>query len=77
MSGWKEAHCHSSSAPVRVSTQLLSVSEAKVCSVDIEEKSLVEDDWDAVALWFTTSSTAQREKDSERERKTVGERERQ
>lgn len=49
--------CHSSSAPARVSMQELSVSEASVCSVDIDEMSLMEEDWEAVALLFTVPST--------------------
>lgn len=35
---------HSSRGPVSVSMLLLSVSEAKVCSVDMDEMSLAEDD---------------------------------
>lgn len=37
--------------------QELSVSEASVCSVDMDEMSLIEDDWEAVALLFTVPST--------------------
>lgn len=47
---------HSSNGPVRVSTQELSVSEANVCSVDMDEMSLIEDDWEAVVLLFTVPS---------------------
>lgn len=35
---------YSSSPPVMVSTQELSVSEARVCSVDMDEMSLIEED---------------------------------
>lgn len=37
----------SSSGPVSVSMLLLSVSEAKVCSVDMDEMSFADDDWEA------------------------------
>lgn len=52
---------HSSNGPVRVSMQELSVSEASVCSVDMDEMSLIEDDWEAVALLFTVPSTTHTE----------------
>lgn len=32
------------------------MSDAAVCSVDMDEMSLVDDDWDAVALLFTAES---------------------
>lgn len=41
--------------------QELSVSEASVCSVDMEEMSLIEDDWEGVALLFTVPSTKHKE----------------
>ena len=41
------AHWLSSRGPVSVSMLLLSVSDARVCSVDMEEMSLAEDDWEA------------------------------
>ena len=41
------AHWLSSRGPVSVSMLLLSVSDASVCSVDMEEMSLAEDDWEA------------------------------
>lgn len=44
-SAW--VHWLSSSGPVSVSMLLLSVSEAKVCSVDMDDMSLAEDDWEA------------------------------
>lgn len=46
----------SSSGPVSVSMLLLSVSEAKVCSVDMDEMSFAEDDWEAEP--DTTSGTS-------------------
>lgn len=39
-----EAHSHSSNPPAMVSMQELSVSEASVCSVDIDEMSLMDED---------------------------------
>lgn len=40
-------HWLSSSGPVSVSMLLLSVSEASVCSVDMDEMSLADEDWEA------------------------------
>lgn len=40
-------HWLSSSGPVSVSMLLLSVSEANVCSVDMDEMSLADEDWEA------------------------------
>lgn len=37
-------------------SRLLSVSEASVCSVDMDEMSLIEDDWEGVALLLTAAS---------------------
>lgn len=48
-------HRQPSRGPVEAS-RLLSVSEASVCSVDMDEMSLMEDDWEGVALLLTAAS---------------------
>lgn len=48
-------HRHPSRGPVRAS-MLLSVSEANVCSVDMDEMSLIDDDWEGLVLLFTAAS---------------------
>lgn len=53
-------HWLSSSGPVSVSMLLLSVSEAKVCSVDMDEMSLADEDWEAEPDTTSDTHTAQR-----------------
>lgn len=48
-------HRHPSRGPVKAS-RLLSVSEANVCSVDMDEMSLIDDDWEGLVLLFTAAS---------------------
>lgn len=48
-------HRQPSRGPVEAS-RLLSVSEASVCSVDMDEMSLIDDDWEGVALLLTAAS---------------------
>lgn len=48
-------HRQPSRGPVEAS-RLLSVSEASVCSVDMDEMSLMDDDWEGVVLLFTAAS---------------------
>lgn len=48
-------HRQPSRCPVDAS-RLLSVSEASVCSVDMDERSLMDDDWDGEALLLTAAS---------------------
>lgn len=55
---WDCDHWLSSSGPVSVSMLLLSVSEASVCSVDMDEMSLADEDWEAEP--DTTSDTRER-----------------
>lgn len=55
---WDCDHWLSSSGPVSVSMLLLSVSEASVCSVDMDEMSLADEDWEAEP--DTTSDTGER-----------------
>lgn len=48
-------HRQPSRGPVEAS-RLLSVSEASVCSVDMDEMSLIDDDWEGVAWLLTAAS---------------------
>lgn len=52
-------HRQPSRGPVEAS-RLLSVSEASVCSVDMDEMSLIDDDWEGVA-WLLTAASVLRE----------------